>query len=45
VIGCLENASIMAGTEAVALTSAACSRVRWLVTGSEVRAASSRLLI
>ena len=35
----------MAVIEAAALASAACSRVRWLVTGLEVRATSRRLLI
>jgi hypothetical protein len=45
VISCLDSVSIIALIEAVALASAACRRVRRLVTGSEVRACSSRLPI
>jgi len=45
VISCSENASIMAVIDAAAFARAASSRLRWLVTGLEVRAASRRLLI
>ena len=45
VISCSESASIMALIAVVALASAVSRRLRWLVTGSEARARSSRLLI
>jgi len=44
VISCSQSASIMAVIEAVVLASAGSRRLRWLVAGSAVRAASRRLL-